>query len=81
MNLFLIIVAAIIIGNVVYAVLEKPFASTVPSIWIRTKRTKINARDIENAKRRSAKLKWLWWPIKLLKTTVRFYLRKRALSS
>jgi len=53
MNLILIIVAAIIIGNVVYAVIRKAVRKRGSFYWIRTKRTKISARDIENAKRRS----------------------------
>ena len=57
MNLFLIIVAAIIIGNVVYAVIRKAVRQHSSFYWIRTRPTKISARDIENAKRRSGKLK------------------------
>jgi hypothetical protein len=57
MNLFLIIVAAIVIGNLVYAVIRKAVRQHGSFYWIRTKRTKISARDIEHAKRRSGKLK------------------------
>jgi hypothetical protein len=57
MNLFLIIVAAVVIGNIVYAVVKKVVRQHGSFYWIRTKCTKISARDIENAKRRSGKLK------------------------
>jgi hypothetical protein len=57
MNLFLIILAAIVIGSIIYAVVKKAVRQHSSFYWIRTKRTKISARDIEHAKRRSGKLK------------------------
>jgi hypothetical protein len=57
MNLFLIIVAAIIIGSLVYAIIRKAVRQHGSFYWIPTKRTKISAQDIENAKRRSGKFK------------------------